>query len=87
MTYAHRILLEFVSSRKRLWENIASMINLYMPDSESLQPIEINEQAKVSSKEQVKRISEKQNKRNVDAKTKSKVDNGASVSAVTQRGQ
>lgn len=66
-----------------LWDHIASNINLYMSSSELSQPVEVNEQAKVSSEEQVKRSSEKQNKRNVDAETKSKGDNGASVSVLT----
>lgn len=66
-----------------LWDHIASNINLYMASSESSQPVDVNEQGKVSSEERVKRSSEKQTKRNVDAETKSKGDNGASVSALT----
>jgi hypothetical protein len=63
--------------------HIASNINLYMASSESSEPVDVNEQAKVSSEERVKRSSEKQTERNVDAETKSKGDNGASVSVVT----
>ncbi|GLJ23624.1 hypothetical protein SUGI_0447400 [Cryptomeria japonica] len=67
-----------------LWDHVASNIHDYLPSSQTVQPVDIKEQAKNHFEEGLKRGSEKRS-RSIDMETKSKGDNVEPVSVVTHK--